>query len=196
MPGDQLRDLTLQLPPGLAGNPQAVPKCSLANFNADTCAAGVRSAPPPNVTIAALLSRRRPGNGLQPGAQPGRGGTPWHRPAPRDRRGLGNIYTQVGQTQARRPGAQLDHHQPATAAALAWGADRHQLIDLVLDESFASNPTSCNQATTTFVVRSYAAPTTDVTGTASFTPTGCENLAFTPQASLLIDGGAQLRSPG
>ena len=44
------------------------------------------------------------------------------------------------------------------------------------------------------MVRSYADPMTDVTGQASFVPTGCENQAYAPAVSLTIDAGARLES--
>jgi hypothetical protein len=39
---DKVDSLTFHLPPGLVGNPSAVPTCSEASFNADTCAAGTQ----------------------------------------------------------------------------------------------------------------------------------------------------------
>lgn len=54
--------------------------------------------------------------------------------------------------------------------------------------AFARNPTSCTTATTQFSAHSYTAPTTAVTGQASYTPTGCENEDFSPSfsASLVV----------
>src|SRR3954454_22063718 len=38
-PADQVKDLTVHLPPGLVGNPTATPLCTVAQLNADSCPA-------------------------------------------------------------------------------------------------------------------------------------------------------------
>jgi hypothetical protein len=39
---EHVRDLTVSLPPGLVGNPNATPKCAAAKFQSDSCAANTR----------------------------------------------------------------------------------------------------------------------------------------------------------
>ena len=48
-------------------------------------------------------------------------------------------------------------------------------------QGFIRNPTSCDLAVTGFDATSYAAPATVVSGQASFTPTNCAALPFTPE---------------
>ena len=189
---DDLKDVTLQLPPGLAGNPQVPAKCTLASFNADTCDSthptSAIGATTVNVTALGLLPLDVAGTVYNLAPDPGEparlgivlrplGGI------------LGKMFTPV--RVELRPGDlglnSIITDLPNTNSGLPIDINS---IDLVLDESFASNPTSCDEAVTTFVVRSYAEPMTDVTGQASFTPTGCENQAYDPAASLTIDAGA------
>src|SRR5919197_1479274 len=40
--GEHVRDLTVSLPPGLIGNPNATARCATASFQADDCAANTR----------------------------------------------------------------------------------------------------------------------------------------------------------
>jgi hypothetical protein len=47
-------------------------------------------------------------------------------------------------------------------------------------QPFMRNPTSCGTATTVFGATSYAHPATTVSGQASFTPTNCAGLPFSP----------------
>jgi hypothetical protein len=46
---------------------------------------------------------------------------------------------------------------------------------------FTRNPTSCGPATTQLQVSSYGSPSTPVSSSSSFTPTGCAQLPFSPQ---------------
>ena len=56
-------------------------------------------------------------------------------------------------------------------------------------KGFVSNPTSCAVATTTVDATAYDG--TQGSGSASFTPTGCDKLAFAPTLSATIDPGAK-----
>src|SRR5882724_9839110 len=38
-PTDQVKNLTISLPPGVVGDPNATPHCSVAQLNSDTCPA-------------------------------------------------------------------------------------------------------------------------------------------------------------
>ncbi len=199
MPGDQLRDLTLQLPPGLGANPQAVPKCSLANFNADTCPAGSQvGTTTNNVTIAALLPVDVQGSVYNLVPNPGEAARLGIvlRPDAGDK-----IFTQVA-AELRSDDLGLNSvitnlPQQATLLGAPIGSIAINSVDLTLDDTFMFNPTSCGQATTTFVARSWAMASNDpsVTGQASFTPTGCENQAYAPTASLKVDTGSSFDSP-
>ena len=194
---DDLKDLTVQLPPGLAGNPQVPDRCPVATFMADGCSAASQVGTT-TVDIIALGLLPLPVNGSvynlvpQPG-EPARLGIVL-RPLGA-LISLGSIYTQV--EIELRPGdlglKSVITDLPNTASGLI-PIDINS-VDLILDDSFASNPTSCAEATTVFVARSYVEPDTDVTGQASFTPEGCENQAYSPQAGILIDAGARFDRP-
>ena len=198
--GDDLKDLTLMLPPGLAGNPQIPAKCPISSFNADTCdsthptsAIGTTTN---NITALSLATLDVAGTiyNLEPNpdeaARLGIVLRPLGALIP-----IGKIFTQV-EVQIRPDDLGLNSvitNLPNTANGIPIDINS---VALTLDESFASNPTSCDPATTTFVARSYAAPTTDVTDTASFTPTNCGALPFSPEASLTVDGGERLGTGG
>ena len=55
---------------------------------------------------------------------------------------------------------------------------------------FSRNATSCTTKTTNFAANSYASPGTTVTGQASYTPTNCAGVPFSPEFS------AKAGSPG
>jgi hypothetical protein len=56
-------------------------------------------------------------------------------------------------------------------------------------KGFVSNPTSCAVATTTIDAVAYDG--TRGSGSASFTPTGCDKLAFAPTIAATLDPGAK-----
>ena len=60
-------------------------------------------------------------------------------------------------------------------------------------KGFVSNPTSCAVATTTIDAVAYDG--TQGSGSATFTPTGCDKLAFAPTLSATIDPGAKGAGP-
>ena len=60
-------------------------------------------------------------------------------------------------------------------------------------KGFVSNPTSCAPATTTVDATAYDG--TQGSGAASFTPTGCDKLAFAPTLSAAIEPGAKGGQP-
>jgi hypothetical protein len=53
---EDIRDLTVDLPPGLIGNPEAVTKCTKAQFQADACPASSRVGTTKAVAAAVGLS--------------------------------------------------------------------------------------------------------------------------------------------
>jgi hypothetical protein len=65
-----------------------------------------------------------------------------------------------------------------------------ELYGTVNGQPFTRNPTSCSAATTGLTIDSYGS-STPVTAAASFTPTGCETLGYSPQlaATATIDQG-------
>jgi hypothetical protein len=200
-PGDQLRDLTLALPPGLGANPQAVPKCTVASFNADTCdttAPGSDVGTTTNNVTAGAITLDVDGTVYNLVPNPGEAARLGIvlRPDAGDK-----IFTQVA-AELRPDDLGLnsvitDLPQQATLFGLPLGDISINSVDLTLSDRFMFNPTSCGQATTTFIARSWAMAPADpsVSGQASFTPTGCGNLPYAPTASLKVDTGSGFDTP-
>lgn len=198
-PGDQLRDLTVSLPPGLSGNPQSVPKCPVAQLNADNCPAasqiGTTSA---GITAMSLVPLTVDGSvyNVEPGpGEPARLGIVLRPPDPTHLL-LPPIIQQV--TVKLRPDFGLDTiltDLPQNAAVLSLLPVPIAInsVDLDLDGAFMRNPTSCGTQTTGFSARSWAMGEGDpaATGTTTFESTNCEAQPYDPQASVEIDGNGK-----
>jgi hypothetical protein len=195
--GDQVRNLTIGLPPGMIGDPNATPKCTVAQLNADTCpantivgevsaVANILGLPLP-VTATGSLYNLDP----QPG-EPARFGIVLHplgiglvppiilqsavQLRPTDF-GLNTVINEIPNT-TLLPGDTTIVSQDITLYGTAPGTGR----------AFMRNPTSCSVKTTAFSATSYSGSTTTdpATGQASFTPTGCGSLPFSPSFSARV----------
>ena len=189
--GGQVKDLVVALPPGLVGDPNATPLCTVAQLNAQACPANTQvgtvsavanllSLPLP-ITVPGTLYNLEP----QPG-EPARFGivlTPPLLPAiilqsavqlrPADF-GLNTVIRDIPNT-SLLPGDTTIVSQDITLFGIAPGTGK----------PFMRNPTSCTPATTTFVAGPYSG---DVgVGQASFTPTNCGALPFSPTFSAAAD---------
>jgi len=199
-PEDQLRNLTVSLPPGLSGNPQSVPKCPVAQLNADDCPAGSQiGTTTVQLTALSLVPLTVEGSvyNVEPGpGEPARLGIVLRPPDP-----TGLLLPPIVQ-QVRvelRPDFGLDTiltdlPQNAAVLNLVPVGIAIDSIDLDLDGSFMTNPTSCGTKTTKFWAGSWVG--TVATGSASFESTDCENQPYDPQASLEIDGNGAPMGPG
>jgi hypothetical protein len=197
-PSDDVHDIRISLPPGQIGNPLATPQCTLAQFNAPaSCPANTQVGSVVTTVQALSLPLPLPVNGklfnLVPNAgEPARFGiflSPTGGLLP-----LGDIRLQSS-VELRLNDFGLDtviNPIPNTAAELL-PIDITAMDVTLFGESpmFARNPTSCAEATTNFLAHSYAAPGTDVTGSASYTPTGCENVDFSPSFTAEVGGPGQ-----
>jgi hypothetical protein len=184
-PSDRVRDLTIELPAGLIGNPSATPRCTTAQLQADACAAettvgstNVRAAP----DILPFLPLDAPGTvyNLEPsGGDPGRLGIVV--------RPLGGL---LGKIVLESPITVRDGgdygltstltDMPRTLSGLGIEVNS---IDLTLSgtaggNAFMTNPTRCTPATTTVTATSYSGATS--TRSAEFTPTACDSVPFAP----------------
>lgn len=203
-PEDQLRDLTVSLPPGLSGNPQSVPKCPVAELNADNCPASsqvgttsvqltAQSLTP--LTVDGGVYNMVPGSG-----EPARLGIVLRPPDPTHLL----LPPIVQQVQVRlRPDFGLDTvltdlPQNASVLGLVPVGIAINSIDLNLDGSFMRNPTSCGTQKTGFSARSWAMAAGDppATGTATFESTNCAAQPYDPKASLHIDGNGEQLADG
>jgi hypothetical protein len=155
--------VALHLPPGLVGNPNAAAKCPVATFEHGICSPAAKVG-----SVVATPSIGIPFSGdvfnLEP--QPGE-------PARLGIQIALLIHNEASVT--LRPDGGLD----STIAALDDGGLGLRSLDLTLNSAFMTLPTSCAPATTTIDA--------DTTASASFTPTGCANVPFTPAVSVKLD---------
>jgi hypothetical protein len=195
-PADNLRDLTVDLPTGLLGNPMATARCAEADLNRDACstdtAVGTTTtsvtipvlgipvpldisgtvynvAPPANEPARLGIVLRPPGNVL-----------------------LGNVYI-ISKVRVRDEddyGLQtIIKGLPRSQAGLPI---QIRALKLTLNgalpngNTFMVNPTTCTPATTKITANSYAS-SKPVTATASFTPTACDSEPFAPGMEIGID---------
>lgn len=192
-PGQQVKDLTIHLPPGLVGNPLAQPACPVADFTADRCAAATAvgtsqvNADPLNLTIDGTIY-----NLVPPAGEPARLGIVYRNPM------ISSLFVQSAV--ALRPDGGLDSiikdlPKQALVGGVLPTSTTVKGISLTLRSSFITNPTSCGPALTRVEVTSYAAPQTVAAGEASYTPTGCDKVPFAPKLSMSIGTPARGASP-
>ncbi len=211
--GGQVKDLTVGLPPGLIGNPNAAPLCTVAQLNADTCAADTKvGAVTANatVTVAVLPVTLDVQGDLynltpQPG-EPARFGIVL-RPIKGDLCALlppelcalvPNILPPVTLQSGvqLRPDFGLNtviNDIPNTTSGLPTTINSQ---DITLfgtapgtGQHFMRNPTSCGDNTTNFTAVPYTGST--ATGSASFTTTDCGAEEFSPSFSAQVGGPGQ-----
>ena len=164
--------VALHLPPGLVGNPNAATRCPRATFEAGGCTTASRVGTAS--ATASLLGLPVPTSGtvynLEPAPdEPARLGIalgPLNLPA---------VYNEA--SVSLRPDGGLD----STIPSLATGGLDITSLDLTLNASFMTFPTSCERATTTI-----EAPPNEPQS-AAFTPTGCDSVPFTPSVRADLD---------
>jgi hypothetical protein len=211
--GGQVKDLTVGLPPGMIGNPNAAPLCTVAQLNADTCPPASRLGSvsanatltvvvlPVPVTVNGDLYNLTP----QPG-EPARFGIVLRPvdsllcpPLPQvlcD--ALPTVVPNVVLQSAvqLRPDFGLNtviNNIPNQTAGLPTTINSQ---DITLfgtapgtGKPFMRNPTSCKQQTTNFNAVPYTGST--ATGSANFTTTNCGALDFSPAFTAEIGGPGQ-----
>jgi hypothetical protein len=211
--GGQVKDLTVGLPPGQIGDPNATPLCTVAQLNADTCPANTKvGAVTANatVTVVALpvtLDVHGDLYNLTPQAgEPARFGIVL-RPIKGDLCALlpqalcdliPNILSPVILQSAvqLRPDFGLNtiiNNIPNTTSGLPTTINSQ---DITLfgtapgtGKPFMRNPTSCGSHTTSFSAVPYSGAS--ATGTASFSTTNCGALDFSPAFTAEVGGPGQ-----
>jgi hypothetical protein len=182
--GDSPDDLLLSLAPGLLANPSIVPFCSVANFDADSCA-----------------SSSEIGSGTVTGTAPEFGTTLnlpatayLVQPAGSEIADIGLIVTFFDYPVATQIGPVNIRNTPTVGVNIPLNGlpDTIEGVPVQLNglnltlagsangQPFTRNPTSCTSATSNVTVTSYLATTTDETASSSFTPTGCSSLPYAP----------------
>ncbi len=195
---DDVKDLTIGLPPGLIGNPQSAAICTGAQLSSDTCPpdsdvgdvvtnASVLSLPLPidipgdlyNITPRAGEPARfgivlRPVGGILPKVIIESGAE-----LRQSDFGLNTVIEEIPNTSGIPPlEIPIDINSMTVSLAGTAGTP---------PQGFIRNPTSCVPKAATVTATSYADPDTPVNATApSFTPTGCNSVPFTPEFSAVI----------
>jgi hypothetical protein len=195
---DDVKSQTVQLPPGLTGNPNAAAKCTAAQLAADTCPAASKigtvtsvaqpdSPLPPLPPLPAVTANGDVYNVAPTGNEPARIGMVIRPPLT----ALFGKFSLSGPASVRVPGDygltvsfdNLPRSLPALGGTLPIGV-QIKSISLTLNgvvgsKGFMTNPTSCIPATTTASATSYDSATPS-TKSSSYTPTDCANVPFAP----------------
>jgi len=197
---DDVKDLTVSLPPGMVGNPTATPLCTLSQLQSDACPAATQvGTTTANVTAHLLdplpLTLPLTVNGsvynLEPAnGEPARFGIVL-RPVGSDPLPVFQKIIQVSDVRLRQSDFGLDtvltnipNVAHALGQALSVPTDINS-IDLSLKgtvggKDFLRNPTSCGTKVTKFTADSYANPNQTIAGQASFNSVNCASLPFSP----------------
>ena len=202
---NDVKNLTIALPPGLVGDPNATPFCSVAQLDADACPSNTKvGTASSNVTLLSLIPNPLPVSGdiynvqAHPG-EPARFGIvlralPINVP-------LGLVLPPI----VLQSGVELRQGDfglntvikdiPNSATVLDLGVPVSIPIDITAmnvtlngvagGKPFMRNPTSCAPAVTNFTAVPYSGST--ATGHASFTPTNCGSLDFSPTLAVNIN---------
>jgi len=190
--GGDVRDLDISLPPGVLGDPAAAPLCPADAFAAGSCDAATRVGSVSAVVAALGIPLTEPGNVYN--LAPGEGELARLGLTLRPLGGLlGRLNTEVGIT-ARAADAGLDSHARGLPATFQGIDIDLQSLSLTLlgkagAKPFMRNPTSCAPATTRVVATSHADE--QATAEASFTPTACEAVEFSPQFDASVGAAGQ-----
>lgn len=192
-PGDNLKNLTIHLPPGLVGNPNAATKCSQVDFAADNCPADSKvGSVSVDATATILLvptSITAPGDVYDVAPSPGEPARlgAWVRPL------LGILGT-IGlpvQVSVRPTDFGLDTTIQNIPTSLNGIPTEIDAMSLTLNDKttsggdFVTLPSSCTPATTRIDVSSYASNSASATST--FTPTGCGSVPFHPTMGVALE---------
>jgi hypothetical protein len=200
-PADDVKSLTVGLPPGLVGDPTATPLCTLAQLQADGCPAASQVGTVSTSATAHLLDPLPLNlpltvdgslyNVVPAAGQPARFGIVL-RPVGSDPLPVLEKIVQVSDVQLRNKtdfGLNTVLNDIPNVATAVGGATSVPIditaIDIHLNgtvggEGFMRNPTSCGAKTTKFTATSYATPNQKVTGQAAYTSVNCAALPFSP----------------
>src|SRR3954471_14431679 len=187
---ETIRDLDVQLPPGLLGNPNNAAKCTQAQFSSDSCPAhskvGTQTV---TIRLLGVIPDSFSGdvyNLVPDKPEPAQLGIKLTTPA-----GTQRLKSDV----AVRPDGGLTSSIrgiPDNVSGASINTDR---ISLTLqaksgaNKPFMTNPTSCDTHTTTLHVTGNGNGTAD--GQGSFTPTACDALPYAPTLTASVGSKGQ-----
>jgi hypothetical protein len=199
--GDDVKDLTVGLPPGLVGDPTATPLCAISQLQSDSCPSAsqvgtvtaqvtAHLADPLPLTLPLTVNGSLY-NVDAPTGEPARFGIVL-RPIGSDPLPVFQKIIQVSDVQLRKSDYGLNTvltDIPNVAHALGGGLSVPtdinsldiSLSGMVGGKGFMRNPTSCGTKATTFTADSYGDPSHKITGSASFTSVNCASLPFSPK---------------
>jgi hypothetical protein len=195
-PADNLRDLTVDLPTGVLGNPLATVRCAESDLNRDACPAASAVGTNTTTITAAGIPAPVPISGtvydvVPPGDAPARLGIVL-RPLPPLNLLLGNVYI-IAKVRVRDEsdyGLQtIIDDLPRSQSGLPIEIRSLALTlkgALPNGNTFMVNPTQCSPATTKITATSYAS-SKPVSTTASFIPTDCAGEPFQPGMDIAIE---------
>jgi hypothetical protein len=186
---ESVEDLVVHLPPGLVGDPNAAPQCTVAQLNDDDCPGNSQLGNvSSNVTVGELVPQTVNGDLYnlvpQPG-EPARFGIVL-RALPL---GLGNLVLQSA-ARLRKDDFGLDsvvNDIPNQQDGIPIHVNSQVLTlfgEAPTGKPFLRNPTSCGTQTTGFSASSHGGESD--TGESTFTLTGCQNLPFNPQLTAIV----------
>jgi hypothetical protein len=197
--GDQLKDLTTALPPGLVGNPTAAGYCVPSQLMNDACPANSKiGAASSVVTVHLAVDVQVTATGDVYNMIP-QGSDPATLAVVLRTTNVPPILSSdpvvlIGHASARTTDFGLNTtitDIPHTAhVTLLGGIQQNPELhidssSLTLFSSFMTNPTSCNLATTTISADSYQGSAESVQ--ASFTPTNCAGERYNPHLGVTVD---------
>jgi hypothetical protein len=209
---DDVENVRISLPPGLVGNPNAAPQCTVAQLEGPGCPANTQvGTVQTGVALLGLVPQTVSG-GLynltpQPG-EPARFGIRLNAlplPLPLDPVLPPIIMQSAVELRSADFGLDTvinDIPNTATVLGLPTPIDVTSMDVGLLGEvggaGFLRNPTRCQEVAVGFTADSYTGSTAEapITGQAPpFTPTGCDQLDFSPEFSATV-GGAGMTTQG
>jgi hypothetical protein len=187
---DSVLNSTLHFPPGLLGNPQASALCSESDFEADTCPANTQVG---SAEVTAAINGALPTtsdgsiyNLVPDGSHPAVLGI-----VVRPSGGASKIFLKSPVSLRTSSDFGIDspvNDQPNTVTLIVPVSLQITETSITLfgtrpwlTAPFMTNPTSCKPATTSLDASSHEAPGTTETASTTFTPTACDQEAFSPQ---------------
>jgi hypothetical protein len=213
--GGQVKDLTVGLPPGLVGDPNATPQCTVAQLNADTCAPNTKvgsvvANATVTVTVPVTLNVSGDLYNLVPQAgEPARFGIVL-RPLKGDLcallpTALCDLIPNILPPVILQSGVQLRsdygldtiiNNIPNSTSGFDTTINSQDItlfgIAPGTGRPFMRNPTSCEEKTTNFSATPYSGSAD--TAQAHFTATNCGALDFSPAFTAEIGGPGQTTS--